>query len=276
MRATPLPGVLGVEISDIDLREPMSEECVDRIEQLWRDHGILVFRGQELTAAEQEAFVARFGDQFPFPVPDQDGETRNYHYVANCEVEGAQGALSTGIVDLHYDACFRERPYRATVLYALETPRSRGETVFACGRRAYDALSDGMKRRVAGLRAMNAYWNNVATRAENLFYDDSMKQVFPVVVRHPVHGDPVLYVNRLMTQFVIDMAVEESDALLARLFDHIERPEFGYAHQWRVGDLVMWDNFGIVHGRRAFDPAERRVLRRLVVQGGPLQPALAV
>jgi taurine dioxygenase len=93
------------------------------------------------------------------------------------------------------------------------------------------------------------------------------RHVHPAVIRHPATGRPVLFVNRLMAERIVGLPQAESDAILAEVFDHIERPEFIYEHRWRKGDVVVWDNFSTLHARTDFDPAERRVLRRMAIRG---------
>jgi taurine dioxygenase len=86
-------------------------------------------------------------------------------------------------------------------------------------------------------------------------------------VVHPETGRRSLLVNRLMADSIIGMPREQSDALIERLCQATERLEHIYEHEWRVGDLLIWDNRATLHARTDFDPAERRVLRRLAIRG---------
>ena len=89
----------------------------------------------------------------------------------------------------------------------------------------------------------------------------------PVFRTHPVTGRKALYVNRLMSDHIVGMPIEESNEILNFLFDHAEKPEFVHAHQWKVGDLILWDNRCSLHARSDFDASERRKLRRITVLG---------
>ena len=115
--------------------------------------------------------------------------------------------------------------------------------------------------------AMNVYdYEKNPTKPGALLSDDVPHYAHPVVRVHPANGRKTLYVNRLMTDHIVDMDKAESDALLNDIFDHIEKPEFCYEHSWMPGDLLIWDNRSCLHARTDFSAAERRLLRRVVVQ----------
>ena len=168
----------------------------------------------------------------------------------------------------HSEQCYFEQPVAATVLYAVEVPSSGGNTRFANCRAAYDALDDGLKRRLDGLQALNAYdyGDNMQVK-DGPRPADAPRFVHPVIRTHPETGKKAIYVNRLMTEHVVGMDADESHALLEMLYDHVEQPCFVHEHAWRPGDLVMWDNRCTLHARTDFDPAERRKLRRMTVKG---------
>src|SRR5581483_6528961 len=143
-----------------------------------------------------------------------------------------------------------------------------GDTLFLNMYRAYESLPPDLKARIEGRRALNVYFYGSTSRAgtrADLSHHPSHVQ--PVVRTHPATGRKALYVNRLMSFSIEEMDAAESDALLASLFDHMEQPQFIYAHKWRVGDLLLWDNRCTLHARTDFSDAERRLLRRCVVQG---------
>ena len=126
-----------------------------------------------------------------------------------------------------------------------------------------------MKARLEGLIGMNVYdYNDRNMHKKTSERDvDAPRHAHPIARTHPDTGRKSLYINRLMTDYVIDMDPEESDALLAGLFDHLEQERFIYEHDWQRGDVAIWDNRCLVHGRTDFDPAERRLLRRFCVIG---------
>jgi taurine dioxygenase len=132
---------------------------------------------------------------------------------------------------------------------------------------AYEALSPAMQARLEGLQALNAYVLGDTT--DRRLTPDSKTYVHPVVRVHPATGRKALYINRLMTQYIVGMPAAESDALLGELFDHQEQRQFIYEHVWRVGDVILWDNRSALHARTDFDPGERRLLRRITVLREP-------
>ncbi len=125
-----------------------------------------------------------------------------------------------------------------------------------------------IKRRIEGRRALNAYdYDNAATKRGTKVADGVPFCVHPVVRTHPATGRKALYVNRLMTVGIEDMDEQESDELLALLFDHQEQRQFVYEHVWRVGDILMWDNRCTLHARTDFSAGERRLMRRVTILG---------
>ena len=156
----------------------------------------------------------------------------------------------------------------ASMLYALEVPSMGGNTLFANGYKAYATLAVEIKRRIEGRKALNAYdYDAAATKRGTRLAQDVPSHAHPVVRTHPATGRKALYVNRLMTVRIEGLPAQESDELLALLFDHQERREFIYEHVWRAGDLLMWDNRCTLHARTDFSPDERRLMRRVTILG---------
>tara|TARA_B100000676_G_C17803321_1_gene693396 strand:- start:447 stop:872 length:426 start_codon:yes stop_codon:yes gene_type:complete len=136
---------------------------------------------------------------------------------------------------------------------------------------AYHRLSDDMKERVKGQRALQIY--DFATRETVDISDDISKykhEVQSVTITHPVTGRRALYVNPLITARIEDMPEDDSRAMLDELFAFADDPSIAYEHEWRLGDLMMWDNWCSCHARTDFPARERRMLRRCTVKGQPL------
>ena len=268
----PLSPAIGVEVRGVDLATPLPEADFARIRRAWEENCIVLFRGQNLGEGEQVAFASRFGT-LGTNVNETDPLKLGAHpavlYVSNIRLDGKlTGILPDGEMFFHSDTCYLERPAMASMLYAMELPKAGGHTLYANGFAAYDALPDTMKRRLAGRRALNVYdYDGSPThRAETL--PPGVKQyAHPVIRTHPPTGRKSLYVNRLMTWAILDMPEEDSRALLDILFDHQEEPRFVYEHDWRLGDVILWDNRSCLHARTDFDPGERRRLRRVTVLG---------
>ena len=180
------------------------------------------------------------------------------------------GSLPDGEMEFHSDQCYLERPAKGTFLYAIEIPSAGGDTLFLNMYSAYDALPADLKAQIDGKKALNAFLYGTTTREDNeAKLDLSVHPHYsqPIARTHPDTGRKALFVNRLMTWNIEGEDEAAGRSLLNRLFDHIEQPQFIYAHKWRVGDLVLWDNRCTLHARTDFSDKERRLLRRVVVQG---------
>ena len=156
----------------------------------------------------------------------------------------------------------------ASMLYAIEIPSRGGNTLYANCFKAYEALPADVKQRLKGKRALNAYdYDNAPTLRADALPDGVKRFAHPIARTHPATGRKSLYVNRLMTWSILDMAPDESRALLDYLFEHQEQPEFAYEHKWAPGDLVLWDNRCTMHRRDAFDAHARRIMHRTQIKG---------
>ena len=264
-----LAPALGAEISGVDLRDPIDEALKQKFLDAWHHHLVILLRDQTLDEDAQVRFAGNFGP----PAKTTSGRvyTGVKHpavmLVSNIRQDGKPiGALPDGEMHFHTDQCHQEIPAKATLLYALEVPSKGGDTLFSNAYAAYETLPDYIKRRIAGRRALNAYTTDTTLRSAN--YEDAKSSCWhPVVRTHPATGRKALYVNRLMTREIEGLPRTESDAILQKLFNHQEQPQFVYAHVWRPGDIVMWDNRCTLHARTDFSAGERRLLRRVTILG---------
>jgi taurine dioxygenase len=274
----PLSPALGAEIAGIDLREDLSAETFAEILNTWHKHLVILFRNQSLSEDDQIRFAQRFGElQKRTRPPEAINESGHTKYpqltmlVSNIRESGKLiGSLPDGEMHFHSDQCYLEKPATGTFLYALEVPSEGGDTLFLNMYKAYEELPSELKARVDGRKALNAYLYDSTTRAVNGSKVDFTAHphfIQPIVRTHPDTKRKALYVNRLMTFTVDGMDEGEGGALLNKLFDHIEEDRFIYAHHWRVGDLVLWDNRCTLHARTDFSDKERRLLRRYTVFG---------
>jgi taurine dioxygenase len=266
---TPLSDACGAEIGGVDLTQPLDAETASEIRRAWLDRLVVVFRGRELGQDDQERFCRAFGE-FERVKSGRAMDDDNPHilYVSNVRDEGLRTVLEDGEMWFHADQCYFEQPVAATVLYAIEVPSVGGNTLFANCYAAYDALDDAIRRRLDGLSALNAYdyGDNMLVK-DGPRPEDAPRWVHPVIRTHPETGRKAIFVNRLMTEHIVDMDADESRDLLETLYDHVEQPRFVFEHVWRPGDLVMWDNRCTLHARTDFDPSERRKLRRMTLRG---------
>lgn len=247
--ATPLAGAIGAEI-DIDLRT-IDDEAFEFIHRTFLEHVIVVFPNQQLTGDDQIAFARRFGDLYLYPHnPGLDDHP-------DILPINLPGGIREG--RWHSDATFDVRPPAISILAAQQLPSRGGETAFANQYVAYETLSQGMQRMLAGLEAVHDASSHGRPEED---------ATHPVVRTHPETGKPALFVNREFTRRFSDMTVAESEALLDFLTTHAHRPEFCYVHRWRPGDVVMWDNRAAQHYPVLNRPAdEPRRMWRVTVAG---------
>jgi len=277
----PLSPACGAEIVGLDIGKTLPQQTIDDIRAAWNEHIVLVFRGQELTGPQQLAFAARFGElgerkQAPEALRERtegvEQTDNRVLLVSNKMVDGKPvGAFGDGDMWYHIDSGYSERPYKYTFLYGVELPSRGGNTLFSNGYAAYDALPQAMKDKLAGRKALHIHQYERRARVDiSGDISGSPHWFHPVFVTHPETRRKTLFVDRLMTRRIEGLAPEDSEETLAFLYDHIEKREFVYEHEWRLGDFVMWDNRCSVHGRTWFPETENRLLRRCTIEGEPL------
>jgi taurine dioxygenase len=276
IEVTPLSGALAAEIKGIDLMRPIDADTATLLRDAWTKHLVLVIRGQtNLSVEDQRNFCRVFGALGDRSAPKekrQEGADApaGVMFVSNLKVDGKNiGSLPDGEMQFHIDQCYTAKPATGTCLYAMEIPSRGGDTLFANLYSVWERLPADVRAKLEGRKAVH-YFDYGSTTSDAFTTADRETlphYAHPVGRVHPLSGRTALYVCRLMTDRIEGLPADESRALLAQLFDAIERPEFQYAHKWRVGDLLLWDNRCSAHARTDFDPSERRHLRRFTVQG---------
>ena len=235
-------------------------------------HHLLVLRGA-WTEDEHIDLIGCFGRVLPqgprVVVNDHPaGELPIVTYVSNV---AADGDLSTFELAFHHDLAHVATPLAGLSLYAIDVGDGQSPTRFANGRLAYQQLPAQLQQRLEGLQGLFAA-NYTTTSEEAASARDARdaldprwpRTVHPVVVPHPVTGERCVYVNEMMTVEILGLDRAEGDALLDSLFDRLYDPANVYEHDWRTGDLVVWDNMVVQHGRRTLSDATPRTLRRVV------------
>jgi taurine dioxygenase len=262
----PLSGAIGAEIHGIDLCSPISDETVARIRRIWLEHSVVFFRDQELPPKDFAAFARRFGEVVDYPFLKGLDDSPEVIEVAKLEHERVNfGGL------WHTDTAYLERPPMGTMLVAREVPPYGGDTLFASSYAAYDALSDGMKRLLDPLRAVNSSAKAEKTRTREDRKAGEGRKVLeaehPVVRTHPETGRKALYVNFGHTLRFAGMSEEESEGLLAYLFEHQSRPEFTCRFRWEPGSIALWDNRCALHNPINDYHGHRRIMHRVTLAG---------
>ena len=267
---------LGAEIPGVDLKT-ISDREFAALHRAWLEHLVVLVRGQHLTDDDLIRFSRRFGDLDWAPVQETgrrfvDGHPEIY-VVSNVVENGVPiGSLGAGEAVWHTDMSYLEMPPKASMLYALETPAAGGDTCFCDMYAAYESLPAGLQRRASGLSIKHdgTYNSGGYVRQGVKAVDDPMTSpgtYHPLVTTHPETGRKALYLGRRRNAYIQGLSLAESEALLDELWHYATREELSWRHQWRPGDLVLWDNRCTMHRRDPFDPGSRRVLHRTQIKG---------
>lgn len=268
---------LGAEITGLDLRKPIDDATAAEIRKIWLENLVIVIRGQDLTPAQQVAFGRHFG-----PLDDHKSlpfyrlqEHPEIFLITNKEVNGKPSETrDTGRL-WHSDHSFTTHPTMASALYCREIPAVGGDTMFTNMYMAYETLSDTLKGILEKLEAIH----DISTYAP--FRKRSPEQVAemyrinppvaqPVVRVHPETGRKALYVSEALSFRFVGMTEEESKGLMGFLWSHSIRPEFTCRYQWKVGDLLMWDNRCAMHSAPGdYAPGQPRLMHRITILGTP-------
>jgi taurine dioxygenase len=272
----PTGAALGAEVQGIDLRA-LDEDTFADIHRAWLDHQVLLFRDQSLTDGDLVAFSRHFGNLDEAPVQESGRRFVEGHpeiYVISNVVQDDVpiGSLGSGEAVWHTDMSYLPEPPKASVLYALEVPARGGDTSFCSMYAAWDELPDALRRRVERLRVKHdgTYNSGGYVRQGVVPTDDprtSPGTLHPLVYVHPETGRQALYLGRRRHAYIDGLPLDDSNALLDEIWSQATRESLTWRHQWRVGDLVLWDNRCTMHRRDAFDPGARRVMHRTQIKG---------
>ena len=278
MQITPSRNVIGAEITDVDLGQSLSAAEFGRIEDAFNRHSVVCFPQQQLDEPQLVAFARRFGEvEKIFLTHYAHPKYPEIMFVSNIKKDGRDiGHADAGSV-WHTDMSYTARPPRATLLYALEVPMENGvalgDTQFSSAADAYDSLSDTMKQKIAGLRAIHQVAGRRA-RTGTGQQDQALRREQPAVVHpvartHPYTGRKCLYVSKGECEGIEGMSTDEALKLIDELAERTVEPRFRHTHHWRVRDVLMWDNCAVQH-LASFDykwPQHRRLMHRVTVGG---------
>src|SRR5688572_6955383 len=274
----PLSRACGAEVSGLDLTRPLDPEVLQSLHRALGEHGILLFRDTNLAPEQHIAFSRQFGPLESHVVGEFNlANHPEIFVVSNVKEEGKlKGAVYAGQY-WHSDLSYMTKPSMGSLLLCREMPAIGGDTMWANMYLAYESLSDVMQRFLSGLRAIHDYSHAYDTYFAHLKERPPLTPEqraktppveHPMVRTHPVTKRKALYVNPGFTTGIVGMPREESQPILDFLFRHSTRAEFIYRHQWRVNDLIFWDNRCTMHYALAdYDFSVRRHMHRTTIAG---------
>lgn len=263
----PLSPTVGAEIVGLD-PEHIAPQDRTSLRDAWTKYHVLVLRETPLSEELQLDFASSFGSVRKNTLGGfVSGLTSRPEImvISNIRENGKpQGILADGEVEWHFDGLHQAKPYFGAVLHAIEVPKRGGETRFKNMCAAYRSLPEKTRVVLEGLTATSTYdFGSKGRKA--LKRDHAAQAAHPVVRVHEDSGEQALYVARLMTERILELSEHDSTELLEELFAYIDASSDEYAHPWKPGDTVVWDNRCVAHARNDFDPSERRFLKRVTI-----------
>ncbi len=255
----------GAEVSGIDLSQPLDERSVETLKRALAEHCVLFFRDQEMTPQQQKTFGRHFGELHIHPAWPRRVEG----HPEIMEIYADENTKRIAGEDWHSDVSCDPKPPLGTILHMLEVPEAGGDTLFANMAAVFDSLSAPMRCFLEEMTAVHDGEYVYRGRYEGAQEEGKTypRSEHPVVRTHPVSGRKVLFVNRIFTTRIVQLAQRESDAVLKMLFEQIEQPEFQCRFQWQPGSVAFWDNrCAQHHALWDYYPNRRRGLR-VTIQG---------
>ncbi len=264
----PLTPTVGAEISGVDLRKPLSHGEVDAIEEALLAHGVVFFRGQDITPEQQLAFARQMGPVDIPPFAPRYGSDPELLVLDQAKPKGE------GADEWHSDNTFMAEPPMGSILKAVQLPTYGGDTCFASMHAAYDALSAPMKRMLEGMQAVHDITRPLQKAIDAGHSNADLAEVqhkwppvsHPVVRTHPITGRKALYVNGNSTVRLVGLPARENEVMLRFLIDHVRDPVFQCRFRWDLHSIAFWDNRAVQH-YAVPDYAERRVMHRVTLAG---------
>lgn len=234
------------------------------LRDLFREHGLLVFRNQNLSMEEQKRVLGYLG-----PVCEH---WSTVGFVSNVK---PGGILGNSEVSFHSDNSYTEHPLLAVSLHCQEAKYETTSTRFASGERALARMPNALRSKIAQLQGINLFAATEEAQAGKQrlagYPDDCPRHVHPLIISDPISGVSALYAILMHTAAIEGLSQRESDALLEELAGYLYAPDNIHEHKWRKGDLVIWSNFRLQHARGALDPRFERTLQRVCISNGTPQ-----
>jgi len=286
--ATALSNDVGVAVDGIDLSRPLERAVEEELRALWLEHGLLLLRGQCRTVAEQIRFSRTFGELEIHPLE----RIRHKDYPELIELNSADeqtnptsswdGEDWIGRLGWHTDLIYSGKPNLGAVLRAVILPANDGQTGYADRGAAYNALPDSVKEEIADLEIVYRFEVNLyrmpyldtsgylagpgaPDKPSDVGFPDFPDSVYPLVVSHPVSGRKVLNVCPMFLSHIRGRREGGGDPLLQSLVDHVTDKRFSYHHSWERDDIILWDNWRMMHCAPGIRPGDERLIHRTTI-----------
>ncbi|MBX9775042.1 MAG: TauD/TfdA family dioxygenase [Xanthobacteraceae bacterium] len=275
MKVTPLSKALGAEITGLDLRQPLDDATAQVIRDAFDQHIFVVFRAQKLSEEDQIRAAGYFGKvhirRRPVTTRDPGGQFDTPFMLVTNIVENGKsiGVFGDGEMWFHHDTSYYPEPHRATLLYSMKLPSWGGNTCFSNMYKAYENIPRPLRDKLEGKKVLQVhdYKRRERLDLDKIDLNSVRHHEQPIFITHPATGRKALYISRLMSARIVGLSRDESAAVLEQLFEISEDPAIVYEHEWKLGDLVIWDNWCSIHARKDFPRDQPRLMRRLTIEG---------
>ena len=295
LETQPLTPSYGVKVTGVDLEHEINPDRADEFRHLFTLHHLLFFPEQNVSTEAQLRFASIFGDpvdqhhdgtftQVISTDPEQDqsyirlqqnGRFRTDEDLDKAKQEG--GTAGTGKLFFHSDWTYLRNPLSAICLFALDASVNPSRTTFCSNVLGFAGLPADYRQRIRKMESVHManYSSPTSTNAGRvrqweLESEDLAKYPstqHPLVLKHPVSGDEYVFISEQFASHIVGVSPEESEEIIQRIFASLYREENIYEHPWATGDLVIWNNLAMQHGRRATTEMSNRTLRRVVLAG---------
>lgn len=276
---TNITNTYGAEISDIDLKH-LNQEQASELLQLLYTNKFLLIRNQTISAQEYIAFAKQLGAPIKFIEPEyRHPDYPEIFVVSNVKNGNKKIGMDRVGRYWHSDSAFLQNPLPLTMLYAQQVPEQGGETAFVDMHHVLKELPQELQEllndREVEFNAMPRY---IITKKDvGLSYEELVESIanrlpsvtHPAIITHPVTQEKVLYISEGFANRICDLPKEQSDEILNTIFKLTEHSATKFAHQWRKGDIVIWDNRSVVHHAYPAHQDQARMLYRIGIQDQP-------
>ena len=263
---------VGVEISNIDISTPITNNQVKDILSAFAVHSLLVFRNQNLSSENIVQFSKLFGKLLPHIVDEFNHE--NVIVLSNMiDKKGNNLGADRSGMQWHSDGSFREKPNMGSLLYGVNCPDIGANTEFSSTYAAFDSLDKIKKEQLSillGIHDYSWYWTKYQSSRPPLTIQEKQQTppvTHPILRTHPVTGWNTTYVSECVTSGIEGMDENIGRKLVMEISDFSTQNKFRYSHKWLKGDLLFWDNRSVIHRATEFDNKYDRLMLRTSVRG---------